>query len=266
MSHSLSQVHPNQSKFIRYSPNEIDRIIEDEKKLRRNERIKQVRNQEKKRAEDLRKKYEQKKTNAQLTDDLELKFAQLERAKQELQELQNMRASVLESGQRTSAIPDHLTQQQNQSMSSTRTGTGPIETDAHEAIPNTAFGLGFYRCEEVREASQIQDFVKNYTEEKRDKERKQRYKVAYNEEIGLEAAKAREKRVNDIKKQTQIDVMNHQRRAKMKTMSQKRAPPGSLGKDADTIVMCQDKDGYVDFSQTRFHVIDNTDDLENQLQ
>ena len=73
--------------------------------------------------------------------------------------------------------------------------TTPVIT-ADTAIPNTAFGLGFWRCEEVREAGEVAGFLKNYEEKSRDTARKERFKVAYEEEVVSETRNFYNKNLN----------------------------------------------------------------------
>ncbi|CAD7943905.1 unnamed protein product [Amoebophrya sp. A25] len=136
-----------------------------------------------------------------------------------------------------------------------------------DTLPNTVYGKGFLRSEELREAKQVQEFVDAYRRDQREKDTKVRFQIAYEKQV-LDAKKQREasqQRLQQAKEK--IDSVNTRRLQELraKAARKKQQETTMLGEKADKIVMCQNTSGYVDWSQTRFHVVRNTDDLQEEL-
>lgn len=113
-----------------------------------------------------------------------------------------------------------------------------------DALPNTAYGKGFLRSEELREAKQIQEFVDAYQKDQRQKDEKLRFQKAYEAEVMANKRKEEEAKQSVMDAKSRMDSVNAKRLLELKArQAKKRKEATQLGVKADTLVMCQDSSG-----------------------
>ena len=104
-----------------------------------------------------------------------------------------------------------------------------------------AFGRGFLRSEELREALQVQEFVNEYKEKQRDQDREQRFKEAYKKRILSEKQEAEKNQREKMATKAKVDSINSRRLAEIRAKARKRAVDVRrdfvYGAEADSVVM-----------------------------
>ncbi|CAD7959544.1 unnamed protein product [Amoebophrya sp. A120] len=289
---SKSSTQSNQV-LLHLSPNEEQIWQSKDAHNRRGLRWRQVREQEKKRAVETREKFQKKKSKEQNEETQEEKLIRLLEAKKELANLQQLHESVLSaandqsvhmtanpSGFGLTTTIDNtieerlgLTQSNSKQFSVFPPNQSPaidgsiMGLNSCDTLPNTVYGKGFLRSEELREAKQIQEFVDAYRQEQRSKDERDRFAKAY-EALPLAMRKKKEERKLDLErsKSKQAEINARRLMELREKAAKKKMETTQLGQKADNLVMCQDASGYVDWSQTRFHVMRNTNDLEEELE
>ena len=131
-------------------------------------------------------------------------------------------------------------------MQQAATQQDELDAPATEQLSG-AFGRGFLRSEELREALQVKEFVDEYKEKIREQERRERFKVAYAARVASDRKSAERKKREQLAVKARVDSINARRLAEIRAKARTREAEGRrgelLGRQADTVVMRHDATG-----------------------